>query len=88
MRLAWYNAISMPSMIQIRNVPDALHRELKVRAAQTGMTLSDYLLAELQALAVRPTMREWLARSEAWAPVETSEPPAAVIAAERERTAA
>ncbi|HTD09612.1 MAG TPA: hypothetical protein VK680_12040 [Solirubrobacteraceae bacterium] len=78
----------MSSMIQIRNVPDALHRELKVRAAQTGMTLSDYLLAELQALAVRPTMREWLARSEGWAPVETSEPPVAVIAAERERTTA
>jgi antitoxin FitA len=78
----------MSSMIQIRNVPDSLHRELKVRAAQTGMTLSDYLLAELQALAVRPTMREWLARSEDWAPVEAGEPPAAVIAAERERTAA
>jgi plasmid stability protein len=88
MRSACYNAISMSSMIQIRNVPDALHRELKVRAAQTGMTLSDYLLAELQALAVRPTMREWLARSEGWAPVEPSETPAAVIAAERERTAA
>jgi hypothetical protein len=52
------------------------------------MTLSDYLLAELQALAVRPTMREWLARSEGWAPVETGEPAAAVIAAERERSAA
>lgn len=76
----------MSSMIQIRNVPDALHRELKVRAAQTGMTLSDYLLAELQALAVRPTMREWLARSEGWARVETGEAPAAAIAAERERT--
>ncbi len=75
----------MPSMIQIRNVPDALHRELKVRAAQTGMTLSDYLLAELQALAARPTMREWLAHSEGWASVEASEPPAAAIAAERER---
>jgi plasmid stability protein len=88
MLLTCYNAISMSSMIQIRNVPDALHRELKVRAAQTGMTLSDYLLAELQALAVRPTMREWLARSEGWAPVEVSEPPATAIAAERERTAA
>ena len=87
-QLACYNAISMSSMIQIRNVPEALHRELKIRAAQTGMTLSDYLLAELQALAVRPTMREWLARSAAWAPVETGEPPAAVIAAERGRTAA
>jgi antitoxin FitA len=78
----------MPSMIQIRNVPDGLHRELKVRAAQTGMTLSDYLLAELRTLAVRPTMREWLARSEGWAPVQASESPAAAIAAERERSAA
>jgi antitoxin FitA len=85
---ACYNAISMSSMIQIRNVPDALHRELKVRAAQTGMTLSDYLLAELESLAVRPTMKEWLARSEGWAPVAISEPPAVAIAAERERTAA
>ncbi len=78
----------MSSAIQIRNVPDALHRQLKLRAHQTGMTLSDYLLTELQALAVRPTMREWLARSEGWAPVETSEAPAAAIAAERKRTAA
>ncbi|HUN79202.1 MAG TPA: hypothetical protein VMU32_09795 [Solirubrobacteraceae bacterium] len=75
-------------MIQIRNVPDELHRDLKIRAAQTGMTLSDYLLAELQALAVRPTMREWLARSEAWTPVEADEPAPAAIAAERERAAA
>ena len=88
MLLACYNALSMSSMIQIRNVPEALHRELKVRAAQAGMTLSDYLLAELRALAVRPTMQEWLARSERWAPVATSEPPATAIAAERERTAA
>lgn len=88
MLLAWYNVINMSSMIQIRNVPETLHRELKVRAAQTGMTLSDYLLAELQALAVRPTMREWLAHSEGWAPVETTEPPTAVIAAERERAVA
>jgi predicted nucleic acid-binding protein len=38
------------TMIQIRNVPDALHRRLKARAAEAGMTLSDYLLAELRAL--------------------------------------
>lgn len=74
-------------MIQIRNVPDDLHRDLKVRAAQTGMTLSDYLLAELQALAVRPTMREWLASSRQWQPVRVAEPPAAAIAAERSRRA-
>ncbi|MFI4985339.1 MAG: hypothetical protein ACHP93_01000 [Solirubrobacterales bacterium] len=78
----------MSSMIQIRNVPDDLHRELKARAALTGMTLSDYLLAELRALAVRPTMHEWLARSEAWEPVEVSEPPATALGAERDRNAA
>jgi antitoxin FitA len=78
----------MSSMIQIRNVPDELHRDLKVRAAQSGMTLSDYLLAELRALAVRPTMREWLAQSETWKPVKVEESPAEVLAAERERTPA
>ncbi|HEX5852260.1 MAG TPA: hypothetical protein VFY36_04130 [Solirubrobacteraceae bacterium] len=78
----------MSSMIQIRNVPDALHRDLKVRAARTGMTLSDYLLDELRALAVRPTMQEWLARSETWGQVETGESPAEVLAAERGRSAA
>ena len=34
----------MTKMIQIRNVPDDLHRRLKARAAQRGMTLSDYLM--------------------------------------------
>ena len=75
-------------MIQIRNVPDDLHRELKVRAAQTGRTLSDYLLAELRTLAVRPTMREWLVGSELWEPVAVRESPAQAIAAERGRRAA
>jgi antitoxin FitA len=78
----------MSSMIQIRNVPDELHRELKARAARSGMTLSDYLLAELRALAVRPTMREWLATSKTWEPVEVSDSPATVLAAERDRTPA
>ena len=35
-------------MIQIRNVPDDIHRELKVRAAVAGMSLSDFLNAELK----------------------------------------
>ena len=45
-------------MIQIRNVPDALHRRLKSRAALEGMSLSDYLLAELRRVAERPTLGE------------------------------
>jgi plasmid stability protein len=78
----------MASMIQIRNVPEELHRDLKVRAAHAGMTLSDFLLAELRALAVRPTMHEWLDRSATWEPVEVSESPADALAAERSRRAA
>lgn len=45
-------------MIQIRNVPDSLHRNLKVRAAAAGMSLSDYLLAEIREVADRPTLAE------------------------------
>jgi len=45
-------------MIQVRNVPDALHRGLKARAAMAGMSLSDYLLAELKEIAERPTLLE------------------------------
>ena len=50
----------MSKMVQIRNVPEALHRKLKVRAAGSGQTLSDYLLAELERLAARPTRDEML----------------------------
>jgi plasmid stability protein len=73
------------SSIQIRNVPDELHRELRVRAARAGMTLSNYLLAELPDLAVRPTMREWLDRVATREPVESSLTSSEVIHLERER---
>jgi len=75
----------MASMIQIRNVPNELHRDLKARAARSGMTLSDFLLAELRSLSVRPTMHEWLDRAATWEPVEVSESPAEALAAERSR---
>jgi len=45
-------------MIQLRNVPDALHRSLKARAAMAGMSLSDYLLSEIKEIAERPTLSE------------------------------
>ena len=50
--------IHMPKMIQLRNVPDALHRSLKARAAMAGMSLSDYLLTEIKEIAERPTLTE------------------------------
>jgi plasmid stability protein len=52
----------MSKMVQIRDVPDALHRKLKSRAADSGQTLSDFLLAELERLAARPTRDEMLTR--------------------------
>jgi plasmid stability protein len=45
-------------MIQLRNVPDTLHRTLKARAAMAGMSLSDYLLIEIKEIAERPTLAE------------------------------
>jgi len=52
------NVLHMPVMIQIRNVPDEIHRTLKSRAAKHGMSLSDYLLAELRQVAELPTLEE------------------------------
>jgi antitoxin FitA len=48
----------MSKMIQLRNVPDPLHRKLKARAAMAGMSLSNYLLAEIKDIADRPTLTE------------------------------
>ena len=69
----------MPKMIQIRNVPDELHRTLKVRAAQAGMTLSDYLLSEIQQVAEKPTLSEMMERLRSREPVELDEPPEVTI---------
>jgi len=48
----------MPKMIQLRNVPDALHRKLKSRAALEGLSLSEYLIGEARRSAERPTLSE------------------------------
>jgi len=84
MRLACAHADRMSKMVQIRNVPDALHRKLKGRAAHAGRTLSDYLLAELERLAARPTRDEMLARIHGRKHVTLKTPAAVVIREERE----
>lgn len=66
-------------MIQIRNVPDDLHRRLKVRAAREGTTLSDYLLREVGEIADRPTMAELVDRLRAQEPVELDLPAAELV---------
>jgi plasmid stability protein len=74
----------MSKMIQIRHVPDALHRKLKIRAAEAGMTLSDFLLAEIERSAALPTRDEMLARLHSRTRVKLRTPAARVLRAERE----
>ena len=74
----------MSRMIQIRNVPDALHRTLKARAADAGQTLSDYLLTELERVAARPTRAEMLARIHGRKRVALQTPAALVVRDARE----
>ena len=71
-------------MIQIRNVPDALHRKLKARAALDGMSLSDYLLSEIRRVAERPSMAELRTRLATRTRVQPQVPPAQAVREERE----
>lgn len=84
MRLTCAHADAMSKMVQIRNVSDALHRKLKARAANAGQTLSDYLMAELERLAARPTREDMLARLHSRKRVTLKTPAAVVIREDRE----
>lgn len=70
-------------MIQVRNVPDTLHRRLKARAAMAGMTLSGFLLKEIGKIAEKPTPEEMLERLRRRRPIEPAEKPADAVRAER-----
>jgi plasmid stability protein len=74
----------MSKMIQLRNVPDTLHRLLKARAAMAGMSLSDYLLAEIEDLAQRPTLTELRERLRKRKPVTAELHTARMVREERE----
>lgn len=71
-------------LLQIRGVPDSIHRTLKARAALSGMSLSEYALAELRRAAERPTRDEILARIAARPPSRLRRSPAAAVRAERD----
>ena len=76
---------NMSKMIQLRHVPDDLHRKLKVRAALEGLSLSDYLLQEVRRVAERPTLIELRNRLAQRSPIVTRVPPAKAVRAERDR---
>jgi len=85
MWLACNHAAHMSKMIQVRNVPDHLHRKLKSRAAEHGISLSDYLLAELRRLAERVSPRELAERARTIVREDLDPSPAELLRGERDR---
>ena len=69
----------MSKMIQIRHVPAKLHLTLKARAARAGMSLSEYLLGELERTSRQLTLDEIEERLSALPPVSLSVPPVRVV---------
>jgi hypothetical protein len=69
---ARFNVDHMSKMIQIRNVSDELHRELKMRAAAAGMTMSDYIKKELSWASEKDSWEEIHARVKARSPLGLS----------------
>ena len=72
MSAADFNVEHMSKMIQIRNVSDDLHRELKMRAAGAGMTMSDYIKKELSWATEKDSWEEIYARAKARGPSRMS----------------
>lgn len=75
----------MSKMIQIRNVPDRMHRELKRRAKLEGQSLTEYIEELLQREISRPPREEVFARIEAREPVKLSRSAAQIIREERKK---
>ena len=77
--------LHVAKMIQLRNAPDKLHRKLKARAAQSGMSLSEYLLREMRYVGEKPTLEEMMRRLEELTPVITKISNAQAVREEREK---
>ena len=73
----------MSKMIQIRHLPDAVYRTLKIRAVEQSTTLSEYLVKELTRLANTPSLNEWLVRVHQRDEVAVREDSAAAVRSER-----
>jgi plasmid stability protein len=74
----------MPTTIQVRNVPEKLHRKLKSRAATEGLLLSDFVLREMKHVADRPTPKELAERIANLPPVRYKRSPAEILREERD----
>ena len=84
MRITCDYSERMSKMIQLRNVPDALHRRLKARAALEGLSLSEYLIGEVRRSAEGPSLIELRQRLAQRTPVLPDVSPAEAVRAERD----
>ncbi len=75
----------MTMMIQIRDVPEALHRRLKARAALEGVSMSRFVLREIERALERPSRREWIEAIRSQPEVELDMSPADILRDERNR---
>ena len=73
----------MPRNLQVRDVPDPLHRELKRRAKARGETLTDYVQGILEREVTRPPAEEVFQRIASRRPVDLGKSAARLIREER-----
>ena len=74
----------MTTMIQIRNVSDTLHRRLKARAAMEGISMSQFVIREIERSLERPSRKEVLEAIRNQPKVTLGKGPAAVLREERD----
>jgi plasmid stability protein len=74
----------MAKMIQLRHVPDTLHRQLKARAALAGLSLTDFLVREVRKIAEQPTPEEMLQRLSRREPYTGKRSPTDILREERD----
>ena len=75
----------MSKMLQIRNIPDDMHRRLKSRAALAGTSMSEYVLREIRQSLERPTREELFNRIARLPPIDVDPPPGKVLREVRQR---
>jgi antitoxin FitA len=75
----------MGVLVQVRDVPDDVHRTLKARAAASGVSLSEYVRSLLGRAAARPTPAELAGRIRARGVADLGEDSAAAVRRVREQ---
>ncbi len=83
MKFSCFHVSFMSTMIQIRNVPASLHRQLKARAALEGVSMSRFVLREIERALARPSRREWLDAVAAEPEIALDRSPADILREER-----